>query len=114
MSRKQQCAHDRWIIDIASTISMTQATGALAFEMRAGILLLLFSLVRYSHVYLELELTPLTASAWNGYNMARGTCTLHSFNENIEDEGEPPLGHSVNDVLKEQPEVYHNSTYGME
>ncbi|WZH48748.1 WD-repeat protein [Fusarium acuminatum] len=56
----------------------------------------------------------LVASAWNGYNMARGTCTLHSFNENIDDEGEPPLGHSVNDVLKEQPEVYHNSTYGME
>ncbi|KAF5674918.1 WD-repeat protein [Fusarium heterosporum] len=56
----------------------------------------------------------LVASAWNGYNMARGTCTLHSFNENIDDEGEPPLGHSVNDVLKEQPEIYHNSTYGME
>jgi WD repeat-containing protein 23 len=46
--------------------------------------------------------------------MARGTCTLHSFNENIDDEGDPPLGHSVNDVLKEQPEVYHNSTYGIE
>ncbi|KAF4448125.1 LEC14B protein [Fusarium austroafricanum] len=55
----------------------------------------------------------LVASAWNGYNMARGTCTLHSFNENMDDEGEVPLGHSVNDVLKEQPELYQNSTYGV-
>jgi WD repeat-containing protein 23 len=45
--------------------------------------------------------------------MARGTCTLHSFNEHTDDEGDPPMGHSVNHVLKEQPELYHNSTYGM-
>ncbi|KAJ4018055.1 hypothetical protein NW752_001966 [Fusarium irregulare] len=56
----------------------------------------------------------LVASAWNGYNMARGTCTLHSFNEHTDDEGDPPMGHSVNHVLKEQPELYHNSTYGMD
>ncbi|KAF4966047.1 hypothetical protein FSARC_6247 [Fusarium sarcochroum] len=56
----------------------------------------------------------LVASAWNGYNMARGTCTLHSFNENIDDEGDPPLGRSVNNVLKEQPELYQNSTYPMQ
>ncbi|KAI3583152.1 WD40-repeat-containing domain protein [Fusarium oxysporum f. sp. albedinis] len=55
----------------------------------------------------------LVASAWNGYNMARGTCTLHSYNDNVDDEGEPPMGQSVNHLLKEQPELYQNSTYGV-
>ncbi|KAH8659573.1 WD40-repeat-containing domain protein [Ilyonectria robusta] len=52
----------------------------------------------------------LVASAWNGYNMARGTCTLHSFNETMDDEGEPPMGRSVNDVLKPDPHLFQ-STY---
>jgi WD repeat-containing protein 23 len=43
--------------------------------------------------------------------MARGTCTLHSYNDNVDDEGEPPMGQSVNHLLKEQPELYQNSTY---
>jgi WD repeat-containing protein 23 len=46
------------------------------------------------------------ASAWNGYNMSRGTCTLHSFNEGPDDEGEPPMARSMNAVL--QPASWQN------
>jgi DDB1- and CUL4-associated factor 11 len=31
----------------------------------------------------------------------------------MDDEGEPPMGQSVNHLLKEQPELYQNSTYGV-
>ncbi|KAM0417361.1 hypothetical protein ACHAPT_012595 [Fusarium lateritium] len=54
----------------------------------------------------------LVASAWNGHNMAQGTCSLHSFNENVDDEGDPPMGRSVSNLLKEDPDLYYNSTYG--
>jgi len=42
----------------------------------------------------------LVASAWNGFNMAHGTCTLHSYNEAEEDEAEPPMGRSVDEKLR--------------
>ncbi|KAK2058486.1 WD domain-containing protein [Colletotrichum caudatum] len=42
----------------------------------------------------------LVASAWNGYNMAHGTCTLHSYNEAEDDEAEPPMGRSVDEKLR--------------
>ncbi|ATY62656.1 WD repeat protein [Cordyceps militaris CM01] len=48
----------------------------------------------------------IVASAWNGYSMARGTCTVHSFNEADEDEGEPEMGQSVDDMLKDNPDFY--------
>ncbi|OAA60057.1 WD repeat protein [Cordyceps fumosorosea ARSEF 2679] len=48
----------------------------------------------------------IVASAWNGYNMARGTCTVHSFNEADEDEGEPGMGRSVDHMLKDNPNFY--------
>ncbi|KAF5974203.1 WD-repeat protein [Fusarium bulbicola] len=65
----------------------------------------------FSHFHLKKNQLTSAASAWNGYNMARGTCTLHSYNDNVDDEGEPPMGQSVNNLLKEQPELYQNSTY---
>ncbi|KAK7419412.1 hypothetical protein QQX98_003364 [Neonectria punicea] len=52
----------------------------------------------------------IVASAWNGYNMARGTCTVHSFGDTMNDEGDPPMGRSVNDVLEEDPALLA-STY---
>ncbi|KAI8675373.1 hypothetical protein NCS57_00438400 [Fusarium keratoplasticum] len=55
----------------------------------------------------------LVASAWNGHNMAQGTCSVHSFNENVDDEGDPPMGRSVSNVLKEDPDLYYNSTYAI-
>ncbi|OAQ96097.1 hypothetical protein LLEC1_03029 [Akanthomyces lecanii] len=48
----------------------------------------------------------IVASAWNGYSMARGTCTVHSFNEAEEDEGEPEMGQSVDDMLNDNPNFY--------
>jgi WD repeat-containing protein 23 len=82
--------------------------------MLVGTPMLLSLLVSSSAFCLDALANSTAASAWNGYNMARGTCTLHSFNENIDDEGDPPMGHSVNNVLKEEPELYQNSTYGMD
>lgn len=38
--------------------------------------------------------------------MARGTCTVHTFNEADEDEGEPEMGQSVDAMLRENPNFY--------
>jgi WD repeat-containing protein 23 len=51
------------------------------------------------------------ASAWNGFNMGRGTCSLHSFNEADGDEGEPRMGRSVDEMLRPDPETYFDSQY---
>jgi WD repeat-containing protein 23 len=53
----------------------------------------------------------LVASAWNGYNMGRGTCSLHSFNEGDDDEGEPHMGRSMDELLRTNPEIYFDSKY---
>ncbi|KAK1838671.1 WD repeat protein [Colletotrichum chrysophilum] len=42
----------------------------------------------------------LVASAWNGFNMAHGTCTLHSYNETEDDEAEPEMGRSLDEKLR--------------
>ncbi|KAM0458003.1 hypothetical protein ACHAPV_001370 [Trichoderma viride] len=51
------------------------------------------------------------ASAWNGYSMARGTCTVHAFNGTNDDEGDPELGDSVNESLRSDPETFFQSNY---
>ncbi|OAQ94277.1 WD repeat protein [Purpureocillium lilacinum] len=53
----------------------------------------------------------LVASAWNGYSMARGTCSLHAFNESTDDEGEPGMRRSVDSNLREDPDVFQDSGY---
>ncbi|KID72419.1 WD repeat protein, partial [Metarhizium brunneum ARSEF 3297] len=53
----------------------------------------------------------MVASAWNGYSMARGTCTLHAFNESSDDEGEPEMRRSVDAMLRPNPDVYQMSNY---
>lgn len=53
----------------------------------------------------------LAASAWNGYSMARGTCTVHAFNGTNDDEGDPELGDSVNESLRSDPETFFQSNY---
>ncbi|KAG5982324.1 hypothetical protein E4U55_002056, partial [Claviceps digitariae] len=50
-------------------------------------------------------------SAWNGYSMARGTCTLHAFNEGPDDEGEPRMRRSVDALLKPSPEMFNESSF---
>ncbi|CAH0046166.1 unnamed protein product, partial [Clonostachys solani] len=43
----------------------------------------------------------LVASAWNGGDLANGTCTLHSFNEGADgDEGEPELPVNLDEKLQ--------------
>lgn len=42
----------------------------------------------------------IVASAWNGYGMSTGTCTVHSWNDGAEDdEAEPKMGLRVNQKL---------------
>lgn len=43
--------------------------------------------------------------------MARGTCSIHSFNESSEDEGDPQMGRSVDEMLQPDPEVFFKSSY---
>lgn len=43
----------------------------------------------------------LVASAWNGYSLARGTCSLHSFNEGLNDEGDPPMSRNYDPKMRE-------------
>ncbi|KAK0375340.1 WD repeat domain-containing protein [Colletotrichum limetticola] len=50
----------------------------------------------------------LAASAWNGFNMAHGTCTLHSYNEAEDDEAEPPMGRNVDEKLRPVGESFQS------
>lgn len=43
--------------------------------------------------------------------MARGTCTLHAFNESREDEGEPGMRRSVDELLRPNAEAYNESSF---
>ncbi|RCI09804.1 hypothetical protein L249_3891 [Ophiocordyceps polyrhachis-furcata BCC 54312] len=51
----------------------------------------------------------LVASAWNGYSMARGTCTLHSFDEAGGDESESAIQQSLDCNLRPNPDVYFST-----
>ncbi|KAL5331480.1 hypothetical protein ACEPPN_001011 [Leptodophora sp. 'Broadleaf-Isolate-01'] len=49
----------------------------------------------------------IVASAWNGYGMQHGTCTVHSWNDGAEDdEAEPKMGLRVNQKLEADPAFY--------
>ncbi len=42
--------------------------------------------------------------------MARGTCTVHSWNDGADDdEGEPRMGRHVNERLQEGPAINYSS-----
>ncbi|KAJ5116247.1 hypothetical protein N7456_000595 [Penicillium angulare] len=46
----------------------------------------------------------LAATSWNGWGLASGTCTVHSWNDGADnDEGEPPIGKSYDDKLRFVP-----------
>ncbi|KAF4583110.1 WD repeat protein [Ophiocordyceps camponoti-floridani] len=53
----------------------------------------------------------LVASAWNGYSMARGTCTLHAFNEACEDEDESGVRRSVDCNLQPNPDTFSSASH---
>ncbi|KAG9240177.1 WD40-repeat-containing domain protein [Calycina marina] len=49
----------------------------------------------------------IVASAWNGYAMSTGTCTVHSWNDGAEkDEADPKMGYRVNQKLEVDPALY--------
>lgn len=49
----------------------------------------------------------IVASAWNGYSMSTGTCTVHSWNDGAEeDEAEPKMGYRVDRTLHPDPALY--------
>ncbi|KAF3765258.1 putative Tup1, general repressor of transcription [Cryphonectria parasitica EP155] len=41
----------------------------------------------------------MAASSWGGYDMSFGSVSVHSWNENSEDDADPPMRHRVNDQL---------------
>lgn len=52
----------------------------------------------------------IVASAWSGYGMSTGTCTVHSWNDGAEeDEAEPKMGLRVNERLEADRELYGTS-----
>ena len=49
----------------------------------------------------------IVASAWNGYGMEGGSCTVHSWNDGAEDdEAEPKMGYRVNERLLADHDLY--------
>ncbi|KAH8667425.1 WD40-repeat-containing domain protein [Tricladium varicosporioides] len=52
----------------------------------------------------------IVGSAWSGYGMSTGTCTLHSWNDGVEDdEAEPKMGLRVNEKLEVDSRFYQNT-----
>ncbi|KAJ5768284.1 hypothetical protein N7533_000867 [Penicillium manginii] len=50
----------------------------------------------------------LAATSWNGWGLSSGTCTVHSWNNGAkDDEGDPPIGRSYDDKLRDVPEFNH-------
>ncbi|RDW77419.1 hypothetical protein BP6252_05472 [Coleophoma cylindrospora] len=53
----------------------------------------------------------IAASAWSGYGMSTGTCTVHSWNDGAkEDEAEPKMGLRVNQKLERDPNFYEDES----
>ncbi|KAK8204956.1 WD40-repeat-containing domain protein [Phyllosticta capitalensis] len=49
----------------------------------------------------------IAATSWNGWGTSLGTCTVHTWNDGVEeDEGEPAMGQRVNAELKHDPVLY--------
>ncbi|KAF2109171.1 WD40-repeat-containing domain protein [Lophiotrema nucula] len=49
------------------------------------------------------------ATSWNGWGTAQGTCTVHTWNDGVEDdEAEPKIGRRVNAQLQHDERLYRN------
>jgi len=47
------------------------------------------------------------ATSWNGWGTSQGTCTVHSWNDGVEeDEAEPKVGRRVNAQLQHDERLY--------
>lgn len=50
-----------------------------------------------------------SATSWNGWGRATGTCTVHSWNDGAtEDEGEPEMGTCVDEKLEPDEVSFQN------
>jgi len=58
----------------------------------------------------EILLTVHTATAWNGWDHGLGTCTVHSWNDGMDDdEAEPKMGARVTGQLEHDARYYAGS-----
>jgi hypothetical protein len=83
--------------------------------MQAGILTLLLLQVSISCKFMQgLSRSILTwfdpATSWNGWGTSQGTCTVHTWNDGTENEGEK-MGKRVNAQLEHDERLYWTSTY---
>ncbi|KAF2488840.1 WD40 repeat-like protein [Lophium mytilinum] len=54
----------------------------------------------------------IAATSWNGWGTSNGTCTVHSWNDGVdEDEAEPKMGKRVNAQLEHDDRFYAAPTY---
>jgi len=52
------------------------------------------------------------ATSWNGRGMTQGTCTVHSWNDGVdEDEAEPRMGLRVDPELRPNQRLYQQQVY---
>jgi WD repeat-containing protein 23 len=52
----------------------------------------------------------LLATSWNGWGTSQGTCTVHSWNDGVEeDEAEPKVGRRVNAQLQHDERLYRTA-----
>ncbi|KAI9825987.1 MAG: hypothetical protein M1819_007488 [Sarea resinae] len=55
----------------------------------------------------------IAATSWNGWGMSSGTCTLHTWNDGLdEDEAEPEMGVRVDQKLEHDQNIYENIRMG--
>ncbi|KAF1966949.1 WD40 repeat-like protein [Bimuria novae-zelandiae CBS 107.79] len=53
------------------------------------------------------------ATSWNGYGTSSGTCTVHTWNDGLdEDEGQPTMGRRVNAQLQHDERLYNSAGRG--
>lgn len=50
----------------------------------------------------------IAATSWNGWGTSQGTCTVHTWNDGVEDdEGDPQMSRRVNAQLRHDERLYH-------
>jgi len=53
------------------------------------------------------------ATSWNGWGNTSGTCTVHTWNDGVDDdEAEPQLGRRVNAQLQHDERLYRSVATG--
>lgn len=60
--------------------------------------------------YADATLLTVSATSWNGWGTSQGTCTVHSWNDGVEeDEAEPKIGRRVNAQLQHDERLYRSA-----